>query len=83
MQLAVNVMLLISVAFILGLHVTIPAVSAFHENILFVFSEPIEVKVGLLFENMLTGCPVTESKCSRITEHLEFHTTRRRPISNH
>ena len=46
-------------------------------------SGPIEVKVGLLFENVLTGCIITESKCSRITQHLEFYTTRRRPILNH
>ena len=30
-------------------------------------SKPIEVKVGLLFECVLIGCTVTESKCSRIT----------------
>ena len=30
-------------------------------------SKPIEVKVGLLFEYVLMGCTVTESKCSRIT----------------
>ena len=30
-------------------------------------SNPIEVKVGLLFEYVLIGCTVTESKCSRIT----------------
>ena len=30
-------------------------------------SKPIEVKVGLLFEYVLLGCTVTESKCSRIT----------------
>ena len=47
------------------------------------FSEPTEVKVVLLFENVLTGCAVTESKCSRIIQHLEFHTARRRPILNH
>ena len=39
--------------------------------------------MGLLFENVLTGCIVTESKCSRVTQHSEFHTARRRPISNH
>ena len=39
--------------------------------------------MGLLFENGLTECTVTESKCSRITQHLELHTARRRPISNH
>ena len=50
--------------------------------VIFVFSEPIEVKVGLLFENMLTGCTITESKCSRVTQHLEFHTARRRPTLN-
>ena len=50
----------------LAIRVTVhmPAVSAFQENISFVFSEPIG---GLLFENVLTGCAVTESKCSRIT----------------
>ena len=47
----------------------IPAVSAFQENILLVFSEPIEVKVDLLFENVLTGCTVTGSKCSRIIQY--------------
>ena len=47
------------------------------------FSEPIAVKVGLMFENVLAGCSVTESKCSRITQHLEFHTALRRPIVNH
>ena len=30
-------------------------------------SKPIEVKVGLLFEYVLIGCTVTESKCSRLT----------------
>ena len=30
-------------------------------------SKPIEVKVGLLFEYVLIGYTVTESKCSRIT----------------
>ena len=30
-------------------------------------SKPVEVKVGLLFEYVLIGCTVTESKCSRIT----------------
>ena len=30
-------------------------------------SKLIEVKVGLLFECVLIGCTVTESKCSRIT----------------
>ena len=30
-------------------------------------SKPIEVKVGLLFEYVLIGCTVTESKCSPIT----------------
>ena len=44
-----------------------PAVSAFQKNVLFVFSEPIEVKVALFFKNVLTGCTVAESKCSRIT----------------
>ena len=34
-----------------------------------------EVKVGLLSENALAGCTVTESKCSRV----EFHIARRRP----
>ena len=43
------------------------AVSAFQENILFVFSEPIEVKVSLLFENVLTRCTVTRRKCFQIT----------------
>ena len=28
--------------------------------------KPIEVKVGMLFEYVLIGCTVTESKCSRI-----------------
>ena len=41
----------------------IPAVSAFQDNILFVFGEPIEVsKVSLLFENVLTEYTITESK---------------------
>ena len=30
-------------------------------------SKPIEVKLGLLFEYVLIGCTVTESKCSQIT----------------
>ena len=30
-------------------------------------SKPIEMKVGLLFEYVLIGCTVTESKCSRVT----------------
>ena len=30
-------------------------------------SKPIEVKAGSLFEYVLIGCTVTESKCSRIT----------------
>ena len=30
-------------------------------------SKPIAVKVGLLFEYVLTGCTVAENKCSRIT----------------
>ena len=30
-------------------------------------SKPIEVKVGLLFEYVVIGCTITESKCSRIT----------------
>ena len=34
----------------------IPAVSALQKNVLFEFIEHIEVKVGLLFENVLTGC---------------------------
>ena len=46
-------------------------------------SKPIEVKVELLFEFVLIKCIVTESKCSRITQHLEFHIARRRPILNH
>ena len=29
------------------------------------FSESIEVKVGLLFENVLRRCTVTEGKCPR------------------
>ena len=58
-------MLLILVALVLDLH--IPAVSSLQNNILFAFIEPIEVKVGLLFENVLAGCTTTESKCSRIT----------------
>ena len=37
------------------------------DNMLDVFSDPIEVKVGLLSENVLVGCTVTESKCSQIT----------------
>ena len=45
----------------------ISAISVFQENVLFVFSEPIEEKVGLLFENVLTGCTVAESKSSRVT----------------
>ena len=45
----------------------IRAVSSLQDNIIFVFCEPIEVKVGLLFENVLTGYTVTESKCSRVT----------------
>ena len=70
-----------SVAFILDLHVTMYTGSLIltrylQDNILFVFSEPIEVKVGLLFENVLTGCTVTKSKCSRITQELEFYTAR-------
>ena len=48
----------------------IPAVSAFQENVSFVFSELVEVKVGLLFENVLTGCTATEIKCSRIILYL-------------
>ena len=69
MQLAGNVVLLMLIAFILGLHVLlcIPVASSLQGNILFVFSEPIEVKVGLLFENVLAGCTVTERKCLRIT----------------
>ena len=59
------------------------AVSSLQDNILFVFVEPIEVKVGWLFEYVLTGCIVTESNFSRITQHLEFHTARRRPTLNH
>ena len=35
--------------------------------------------MGLLFENVLKGCTVTKSKCSRVTQHLEGHTARRRP----
>ena len=46
-------------------------------------SKPIEVKVELLFEYVLIGCTVTESKCSRITQHLKFHIARRRSILNH
>ena len=30
-------------------------------------NKPIEVKAGLLFEYVLIGCTVTESKCSRMT----------------
>ena len=30
-------------------------------------SKPIEMEVGLMFEYVLIGCPVTESKCSRMT----------------
>ena len=50
--------------------------------ILFVFSESIKVKVGL-FENVLAACTITGSKRSRVTQHLEFHTARRRPALNH
>ena len=60
----------------------VPAVSAFQENALFAFSELIKVKTGWLFENVLTGCTVTGSKYSRITQHFEVHTARRREISN-
>ena len=35
------------------------------------FSEPIEVKVGLLFKNVLIACTVTERKSSWITLYLE------------
>ena len=46
--------------------ILIPAVSSLQNNILFVFKEPIEVKVVLLFENVLAST-VTESKCLRMT----------------
>ena len=68
-QLAGNVVLLIfgSICF-RPLHYYVYRQShVFQENELFAFSEPIEIKVGLLFENVLTGCNVTETKCSRIT----------------
>ena len=56
------------VAFILGLPITTYTVSlVLQDNMLFVFSESIEVKVGLLSEHVLVGCTVTESKCSLIT----------------
>ena len=58
-----------------------PTVSYLEDNVLGVISDLIEVKVGLLSENVLIGCIVTESKCSRITQ--QFHTARRRPILNH
>ena len=48
-----------------------------------IYYTPIEVKVGLLSENVLAGCIVTKDKCSRITQHLEFHIARRRPSLNH
>ena len=42
-------------------------VLSLQDNILFVFIEPIELKVGLLFENVLAGCTVAGSKCPQIT----------------
>ena len=33
----------------------------------YMISDPVEVKVRCLFENVLAGCTVTESKCLRIT----------------
>ena len=38
---------------------------------------------GNTVKNGLTGCTVTESKCSRIAQHFEFHTARRRAILYH
>ena len=68
MQLAGNVVLLIfgSICFKTSYYYVYPAVSAF-QKICFVFSEPIEVRVALMIQNELTGCTVTEYKCSRIT----------------
>ena len=45
----------------------IPVVSYLQDNILYVFSDPIKVKVELLSENVLAGYTVTENKCSQIT----------------
>ena len=68
MQLVGSVVLLMLIASILGLLLLrIPAVSSLQDSILDVFSDPIEVKVGLLPENVLAGCTVIEIKCSRIT----------------
>ena len=56
------------IAFILSLPITTYTGSlVLQDDMLFVFSESIEVKVGLLFEDVLAGCIVTESKCSLIT----------------
>ena len=45
----------------------IAVVSTFQENVLFAFSEPIEVKAGLLFENVLTEYTLTGSQRYRTT----------------
>ena len=57
------------IAFILGLHIIVYTGSLILTRyyIICFLSKPIEVKVGLLFEYVLIGCTVTESKYSQIT----------------
>ena len=68
MQLAEYVVLLILIAFIFrpsyycGYRQSHPSKIIYYSC----SSKHIEVKVGWLFEHVLLGCTVTESKCSRI-----------------
>ena len=68
MQLTGSLVLLVLIVFILAfLSLRIPAVSSLRDNVLGVISDPIEVKMGCLSENVLAGSTVTESRCLRIT----------------
>ena len=81
MQLAEYVVLLILIAFFYVLYYCV--YRQFHPSKIIYYlcsSKPIEVRVGLLLKYVLIGCTVTESKCSRITQHLEFHIARGRLI---
>ena len=56
------------IAFILGLPIATYTDSfIFTRYVLDMISDPIEVKVGCLSENVFAGCTVTESKCSWMT----------------
>ena len=76
MQLVRNLVLLIfgSICFRPSYYYVYRQLLAFQENVSFVFSEPIEVTAGLLFDHVLARCNLTGSKCSRITYYIEVYT---------